>query len=624
MAKDDALSHKGSKCKMIVDEGRTFLSVKKSISGKRWVDRLSPELDNIALTISQKGNIPDLIARILAGRGVSADEAIDFLNPTIKSLMPDPYVFQDMEAAAKRIAEAVENKQSVAIFGDYDVDGATSSAVLYRFLVAFGVSARIYIPDRILEGYGPNPDAIRQLVKEGAELIVTVDCGVSSFEALEEAAKLGVGVVVLDHHQVGTELPPAHAIVNPNRHDDRSNLGHLAAVGVTFMAVVAIHRILRQSDLVGDAEKSFDLLSLLDLVALGTVCDVVPLQSLNRAFVTKGILAMRSMKNTGLSALARVSRVEGAIEAYHLGFLLGPRINAGGRIGDAGLGARLLTMSDAFEADEVAERLDVLNTERQAHEKAMLEEADAQAFAEVGVEDISDDALDAGPSVLITSSPDWHPGVLGIVASRLKERYRRPSFALAFDASGKGTGSGRSISGVDLGKAVRLAVEEGLLLKGGGHAMAAGLTVSREKLGDLRIFFEEMLKDDVAKARAIRSLTIDGALTARAATLLLMTEIDRAGPYGAGHPSPIFAFPSHRITFAKVVGKGHVKLTIKGGEGASLNAIAFGVADQPLGKVLMENKQKPVHLVGQLSKNTWQGRVTPQLRVIDAAFPHHV
>ncbi|MEP3525193.1 MAG: single-stranded-DNA-specific exonuclease RecJ [Hyphomicrobiales bacterium] len=605
---------------MSIDEGRTFLSVKQSISGKRWVDRLTPSLDTVALDIAQKADIPDLIARILAGRGVRADEAVDFLNPTIKNLMPDPHVFQDMEVAAKRIADAVEKQQTVAIFGDYDVDGATSSAVLYRFLTAFGVSARIYIPDRILEGYGPNPAAIRQLVEEGAELIVTVDCGVSSFDALIEAEKLGVDVVVLDHHQVGTELPPAHAIVNPNRHDDRSNLGHLAAVGVTFMAVVAIHRILRASASQADAAKSFDLLKLLDLVALGTVCDVVPLQTLNRAFVTKGIIAMRSLGNVGLSALARVSRVDGPLEPYHLGFLLGPRINAGGRIGDAGLGARLLTMRDAFEADEVAQRLDVLNAERQALEKAMLEEADAQAFAEVGV----DETVEGGPSVLITSSSDWHPGVLGIVASRLKDRYRRPSFALAFDASGKGTGSGRSMNGVDLGKAVRLAVEEGLLQKGGGHEMAAGLTVEREKLGDLRIFFEEMLKDDVAKARASRSITVDGALTARGASLPLMDEIDRAGPYGPGHPSPIFAFPSHRITYANVVGKGHVKLSLKAGDGASLNAIAFRVADEPLGKALLENKQKPMHLVGHLSKNSWQGRVTPQLRVIDAALPNHV
>lgn len=596
-----------------MEEGRTFLSVKRSISARRWVDRLTPDLDNIALAIAQREGISDLVARILAGRGVGIDQAADFLRPTIKSLMPDPYVLQDMEKAATRLAGAIKNRQSVAIFGDYDVDGATSSALLYRFLRAFGVNAKIYIPDRILEGYGPNPSAIRHLIDEGAQLIVTVDCGVTSFEALDAAANAGVDVVVLDHHQVGAELPRAHAIVNPNRHDDRSNLGHLAAVGVTFMSVVATQRLLREAEF--SNFKPFDLLKLLDLVALGTVCDVVPLQTLNRAFVTKGIICMRAMENVGLSALARVARVDGAIEPYHLGFLLGPRINAGGRIGDAALGARLLTMEDAFEADEVAGRLEGLNSERQVIEAEMLQEANTQALAEAGAHD-----SEGGPSVLITSSSNWHPGVLGIVAARLKERYRRPSFAIAFDGSGKGSGSGRSVSGVDLGKAVRKAVEEGLLLKGGGHAMAAGLTIAKEKLGDLRIFFEEMLRDDVAKARSVRTLTIDGALTARGAHLALLAEIDRAGPYGAGHPSPVFAFPSHRISYVNVVGNGHVKLSVKAGDGTSLDAIAFRAADEPLGKALLENRQKPVHLAGHLSKNTWQGRESVQLRVLDAAF----
>lgn len=423
---------------------------------------------------------------------------------------------------------------------------------------------------------------------------------------------------MLDHHQVGTELPPAHAIVNANRHDDRSGLGHLAAVGVTFMAAVAVHRILRDESPLREVARSFNLLTLLDLVALGTVCDVVPLHTLNRAFVVRGIAAMRTMANPGLAALARVARIEGPVEPYHLGFLLGPRINAGGRIGDAGLGARLLSMDDAFEAEEAALRLDVLNGERQALEKAILEEADAQAFAELGADD-----ADGGSCVLLTSSPDWHPGVLGIVASRLKDRYRRPSFALSFDASGRGTGSGRSLAGVDLGRAVRQAVEEGLLLKGGGHAMAAGLTVQRERLGDLRIFLEDALKDDVAKARSVHSLTIDGALTARGASLDLMAEIERAGPYGTSHPAPVFAFPSHRIAHAGVVGNGHVRLTVKSDDGASLAAIAFRAAGEPLGRALLDSRHKPVHLAGHLSKNSWQGRVTPQLRVLDAAFPSH-
>lgn len=601
---------------MLGGEGRTFLQVKRSITGKRWVDRLTPELDNVALSIAQKSGIPDLIARILAGRGVEAEAAADFLNPTIKNLMPDPYVLQDMETASRRLAEAVMKGEKVAIFGDYDVDGATSAALLYRFLAAFGIAARIYIPDRIIEGYGPNPNAINELINDGAGLIVTVDCGATSFDALEEAANHGIDVVVLDHHQVGTDLPPATAIVNPNRHDDRSGLGHLAAVGVTFMTLVATNRLLRE----GKPEISFDLLSLLDLVALGTVCDVVPLHTLNRAFVVKGLVSMRRMGNVGLAALSRVSRVDGPLEAYHLGFLLGPRINAGGRIGDAGLGARLLTIDDAFEAEETALRLDGLNVERQNLEKAMLEAADAQAFAEIG----GDAETDNGPAVVITSSEDWHPGVLGIVASRLKDRYRRPAFALAFDKSGKGTGSGRSISGVDLGGAVRMALDEGLLVKGGGHAMAAGLTVRLERLGDLRAFFEARLKEDVSLARADWSLTVDGALTARGADLPLLAEIDRAGPYGPGHPAPVFAFPSHRITYADIVGNGHVKVTVKSGDGASLAAIAFRAADTVLGKTLLTAKQKPIHLAGTLSKNTWQGRSSVQLRISDAAFPGDV
>lgn len=594
-------------------EGRTFLGVERSISGRRWVDRLHAGTDNLALDIAQKTGIPDLVARILAGRGVLPGDALSFLNPTLRELMPDPHCLTDMEKAATRLADALKRGEKVAIFGDYDVDGATSSAILWRFLKAFGIHARIYIPDRITEGYGPNPTAIDDLIDSGADLIVTVDCGVSSFDALERAAERNIDVVVLDHHQVGNDLPLAHAIVNANRHDDTSNLGYLAAVGVTFMALVATHRILRVEGFQTVSGTSFNLLSLLDLVALGTVCDVVPLQGLNRAFVTKGIVTMRGMDNAGLTALSRVSRVEGPVTPYHLGFLLGPRINAGGRIGDAGLGARLLTLDDAYSAEEIALKLDQLNKERQMMEKLMLEAADAQAYAEIGDGD--------GPNILITSGDDWHPGVLGIVASRLKSRYNRPSFALAFDKKGQATGSGRSITGVDLGQAVRRAVDQGLLVKGGGHAMAAGLTLSRDRLGDVRVFFEQELGEQIAHARASNSLTIDAALTARAADLSLLSEIERAGPYGAGHAAPVFAFPAHRIAHASIVGNGHVRAMVKSSDGASLAAIAFQAADTPLGKLLLEGRHKTVHLAGSLSKNSWQGRESAQLRITDAALP---
>lgn len=594
---------------------RTFLDVRQSLNGRHWVDRLSVGQDRDALAIAQKTGISDLVARILAGRGVNEDEAQAFLDPTIKQLMPDPHAMQDMEVAAHRIAQAIVHGELVAIFGDYDVDGATSSALLSRFLSAYGLSPQIYIPDRIVEGYGPNPDAIRSLVEAGAQLIVTVDCGVSSFDALDEAKKLSVDVVVLDHHQVGTDLPKATAVVNPNRHDDRSGLGNLAAVGVVFMTCVAVQRVMRQGQTNFKPADDFNLLDLLDLVALGTVCDVVPLQGLNRAFVRKGLIALRQGANVGIRALSVAARIGEVLQPYHLGFALGPRINAGGRIGDAALGARLLTLSDVIEAEEIALKLDQLNEQRRAMEKVMLEEANAQALAETGGDE---DSLE--PSVLLTSSDTWHPGILGLVASRLKERYSRPTFAVAFDASGKGSASGRSISGVDLGKVVRRAVDEGILLKGGGHAMAAGLTIMKDRLGDLRAFFAETLSADVTAARADRKLTIDGALTARAANLDLLDEIDRAGPYGAGHSEPIFVFPAHRISFSKVVGTGHVSATLRSEDGSTLPAICFGSEGTDLGCALLTKDRKPIHVAGTLSRNSWQGRMSVQLRILDASF----
>ncbi|MEO1066516.1 MAG: single-stranded-DNA-specific exonuclease RecJ [Pseudomonadota bacterium] len=604
-----------------MDDGqRLFLNVKRSVGGRRWVDRLPPGGDIISGGIAERANIPDLVARIMAARGVEADGAARFLDPTIKGLMPDPHCLQDMDVAADRLRDAILNGEQVAIFGDYDVDGATSSALLFRFLSACGLKPTIYIPDRILEGYGPNPEAIDHLVEAGATLIVTVDCGATSFDALDRAVARGVDVVVLDHHQMGVDLPTALALVNPNRQDDLSGLGHLAAVGVTFMALVAVARVLRDAGSGFSADRLPNLLTYLDLVALGTVCDVVPLKGLNRAFVVKGLLAMRTLQNAGLAALSRVARVDGPLSAYHLGFLLGPRINAGGRIGDAALGARLLTIEDPTAAAEMASTLDRLNSERQALEKDMLLEADSQAFAELGGEGDGE----GGPSVLITSSDGWHPGIAGIVASRLKDRYHRPAFALAFDANGLATGSGRSISDVDLGRAVRAAVDAGVLIKGGGHAMAAGLTVARDRLADLRAFFEEQLSDDVIRARSTRSLPIDGALTARAATFDLYEAVERAGPYGAGHPQPVFAFPSHRLSYVDVVGNGHVKATIKTQDGSSLPAICFRAADTPLGQALLNGRQQVMHFAGSLSQNTWQGRTSLQLRVIDVAKPDGV
>ncbi len=566
---------------------------------------------NVALAIAQRFGIPDIIARVMAGRGIDEDHAEGFLQPSIRDLMPDPSVFTDMDQAAGRVADAVENGERVAIFGDYDVDGATSSAVLARFLGCNGLKPEIYIPDRIFEGYGPNPAAIRELAERGARLIVSVDCGSTSFEAFEEAQKLGVDVVVFDHHQVGTELPPVAALVNPNRHDDLSRQGHLCAAGVVYLGVVAINRELRKRGWYNDKRPEPNILQWLDLVATGTICDVVPLKGLNRAFVRRGLELFRSQGNPGLAALSAIARMNGPASSYHLGFLIGPRINAGGRIGDAALGARLLTCDDAAEAREIAEQLDLFNTERQRLEAIMLEEADSEAQREIGERE--------GPAVLVTESEDWHPGVVGLLASRLKDRYRRPTFAIAFDGLGSGSGSGRSISGVDLGAAVRAAVEEGLLEKGGGHAMAAGITVKREKLGALRAFLEEQLAKAVASERQASTLKIDGALSARGADIDLVEMLERAGPYGASHPQPVFAFPAHTIRYADTVGANHVRFTIASNDGAQLQGISFRSADQPLGQALLTSRGKILHFAGTLDINHWQGQKRVQLRLLDVA-----
>lgn len=588
---------------------RAFLGVEQSLSGQKWVARLDQAGENKAISIAQTTGLPDIVARVLAGRGVAMGDAVAFLDPTIKALMPDPSRLTDCDRAAERLALAIARRQRVAIFGDYDVDGAASSALMQRFFNHFGLESEIYIPDRIFEGYGPNAPAIAELIERGAGLIVTVDCGSTSHEALGEAAQRGVDVVVIDHHQMAAELPPAHALVNPNREDDLSGLGHLCACGVVFMVLAGTLRLLRQQ---GVARASgFDLLSCLDLVALATVCDVVPLKGLNRAFVVKGLLAARGLGNPGLAALCQRAGVNGPISPYHLGFLIGPRINAGGRIGDAALGSRLLALDDPAEAQAIAERLEELNRERQAIEAAMLEEADAEAATEM--------QSGEGPAVIVTARQGWHPGVVGLLASRLKERYRRPAFAIAFDGNGKGTGSGRSVPGLDIGRLVRKAVESGLLAKGGGHAMAAGLTIEKLRLGDLRSFFEEEAADTVAQLDAAHRLKIDGALAASGVTLDLADMIERAGPFGAGHSQPVFVVPNHILSDVRVVGQNHVKLTLSGPDGGKLNGIAFRAADTEMGAALLGGRGLAFHFAGSISVDHWQGVRRVQIRVTDAA-----
>ncbi len=590
---------------------RFFLGVENSATGRAWRDRLDERGAARALAIAQRHDLPELLARILAGRNVEADAVDAFLDPTIKHSMPDPYVLTAMKEAAERIADAVTRAESIAIFGDYDVDGATSAALLARYLRQCGFEPIIHIPDRLFEGYGPNVEAVRTLAERGAKLLVCVDCGTTSIEPLAEAKKLGLDTVVIDHHQADEELPPAVAIVNPNRRDDLSGLGHLAAVGLTFMTVVAVNRVLRERGFWNAERAEPDLLALLDDVALGTVADVVPLTGLNRAFVAKGLIALRRRNRPGHVSLMDVARLSAPPEAWHLGFLLGPRINAGGRIGRADLGVKLLIENDPIEAAKIAAELDRLNHERQAIEQATLAQAEAEAGAALGIEEKG--------AVVVTAAEGWHPGVVGLVAARLKEKFGRPAFAIALEPGGIGTGSGRSIAGVDIGRAVRRAVAEGLLLKGGGHAMAAGVTLRKGGLAELRAFLEATLGADVEIARRANGLLIDGAVTAASANAGLVAMIERAGPFGAGNPEPVIALPAHTVTYAEEVGQAHMRVRLKSADGTGLNAIAFRASGQKLGIALRNNRGRQIHAAGTFALDRWQGEERVQFKLTDIA-----
>ncbi len=590
-----------------------FLGVASSARGYAWRERLDPAAGNLALAISQQHGLPELLGRVLAARDIGIDQVANVLDPTIKALMPDPSSLQDMDKAACRLADAVQKRERVAIFGDYDVDGACSSALMRRFFLAHGSDATIYIPDRMFEGYGPNIPAIKSLVEKGAQLIVTVDCGTTSFEPLAPEHRGKTDVLVVDHHQADERLPDVSAIVNPNRQDDLSGLGHLCAAGVVFMLLVATVRELRQRGHYNAGNPPPDLLGMLDLVALATVCDVVPLQTLNRAYVTRGLAVMRQRQNVGLRALIDASGFNQPPNPYLLGFVLGPRINAGGRIGDAALGARLLSLDDETEAARIAVQLDKLNRERKTIETQILEEAVAEA----------DRMIDETPDLpmLVVASERWHKGVVGLVASRLVERFGRPACVIAWEEGGQGTGSLRSIAGVDIGSAVRAATAAGLLLKGGGHSMAAGLTVSRDGLDAVREFLTGQLALPATAAREARALEIDGALTPAAVNDTLIDLIERAGPYGQGNPQPRFAFPAHRVRFAKVMGEAHLRVTLEADDGSRLEGIAFRAVGQPLGDLLVNTGGMPIHVAGSLRRDTWGGRNRIELQIEDAADP---
>ncbi|MFK7792809.1 MAG: single-stranded-DNA-specific exonuclease RecJ [Devosiaceae bacterium] len=585
------------------------LKVASSVGGQRWLRRIEP--DNPAPdAIAAATQCNPVLAKILAGRGITPQTVADSLNPTLRNLMPDPSTLRGMDEAAALLADAVEAQATVGLFGDYDVDGASSCALLARWLTALSATPVVHIPDRISEGYGPNIPAIDALAGQGIDLLVTLDCGATSHEALTHAKGLGLPVLVLDHHQMSDLGPEIDALVNPNRPDDTSGLGHLCAAGVTFMALVAANRELRKRG--NTADDLPDLLQMVDLVALATVADIVPLTGLNRAFVVQGLAVTRAGQNAGLAALINSARLNGPLRAYHFSFVLGPRINAGGRIGDAAMGARLLASDDPEEARMIAAELDTLNAQRQAIEAEAVDSAIALVARE-----------DHVPPVIMLRDDSWHQGVVGLIAARVKERFHRPSLAFTLTPDGNWTGSARSISGVDIGQAVHALVAQGLASKGGGHAMAAGLTIEDAKWADAQAFLAAHMGDAVSNRTATRTLNIDAVLTASGASMELVQAIEQAAPFGSGFPEPVFAFASHRVTYAGLVGTNHIKATLSDGQGqkgGGLSCIAFRAADTPLGEALMAARDgAPLHVAGTLSINSWQGRDSVQLRVIDVA-----
>ena len=590
--------------------GQAFLGVERSLSGQPWHERLDVNGQGHALAMVQRHGLPDLVARVLAGRGVTPEICQAYLQPAIRDLMPDPSSMVDMDAAAERLCAAVLARETVAIFGDYDVDGACSAALLGSFLRVAGLDPRLHIPDRLLEGYGPNEPAVARLAAEGASLLVTVDCGTTSAGPLAAARRHGMDVVVLDHHRATTDLPAACAVVNPNRLDDLSGLGHLCAAGVVFMLIVALTRRLKAHGF-WNGRSAPELLASLDLVALATVADVVPLVGLNRAFVGKGLAVMHARGRPGLRALFDVAKADGPPSAFHLGFLIGPRINAGGRIGDAALGARLLMSDDETECQTVAEQLDRLNRERRVVEGVAVEQAEAEALAGLDPND---------GRFILCHDPGWHPGVVGLVAARLKERFNRPAFALSVSGE-TATGSARSVPGIDLGAIVHAAVAAGILIKGGGHAMAAGITIPVSRIADFRAFLDEQIGDELTAIRAGTRLHVDATLTARGLTPEIVGHLDTAGPFGAGNPEPVIAFAAHRLRVVEQVGTEHIRIRAEAADGAVVNAVAFRSADTPLGQGLRQALGRPVHLAGTVSLNRWgggQGRA--ELRLLDAAL----
>ena len=580
------------------------LGVAHSFSGRAWRFRAFDEAQARALSLS---GTSAALAQILAARGVTRDGAENFLEPKLKALLPEPYRIAHMEAAVSHFAEAIIAKETIAVFGDYDVDGACASALLVKYLRGLGLAPLLYIPDRMKEGYGPSDSAVRRLREDGASLLVTVDCGAASHDAFSAAREVGLDAIVIDHHAVERN-PPVLAHVNPNGPDDASGFTYICSAGLVFIFLVAVQRHLRDKGWFASTGTSeTNLLAYLDIVALATIADVVPLLGVNRAFVRQGLRTLQRLERPGLAALSRIAAVNPPFTAYHLGFAFGPRINAGGRVGRCDLGARLLATDDAAEADELATALDLNNRERQAIESAIIEAAQAMAMGQ------------SDRNAVMVAGDGWHHGVVGIVAGRLKERYARPSFVAGFDSAGLGRGSARSVPGVDVGALVRRAHDEGLLEAGGGHAMAAGFSIRRDKLEAFRDFLDRNLNVQRDVILTARDLVADTVVSAGGATLALLDDLDRAGPFGAGNPEPVFTMPDMLVAYAEIVGSTHVRLRLTGRDGTAIGGIAFREADTALGQGLMKSRGRRVHVAGKLKRDDYGGTARIQLHLEDAA-----
>jgi len=587
-----------------------FLGIRRSLTGRTW--RRRPADEAVVRDHQLRHDLAEPLARALASRGIGPEGAVDFLSPTLKAQFPDPSSFQDMDLAASILVDAVERERPLAVFADYDVDGASSAAQLVRWFRAMGRDLPIYVPDRIIEGYGPSPAAFRRLKEQGAELVITVDCGAAAHDALVAARDMGLDVVVVDHHLMRGEPPPAAALVNPNRPDDTSGQGHLAAAGVTFVLLAALNREARKRGLFATRPEP-DIRQWLDLAAMGAFCDVTSLTGFNRAIASQGLKVMSGWANPGLKALLDVAKGQGPATSFHAGFILGPRINAGGRIGRSDLGARLLSTDDPAEAAELAAELDALNASRKEVEKDVIDQA--VAFIE------NDSNQDPDAPVLVVAGDGWHPGVVGIAAARLRERYRKPVIVIGIDRpSDTGKGSGRSQPGVNLGRAVQAAFDEGLLLAGGGHAMAAGLTVRPSGIPELRAFLCEQLAAEMIDAAAADAVEIDALVSPSGATRGLWTDFQRLAPFGPGNPEPMFAVADARVERPMMLKGGHVRCTLTDASGGRLKAVAWRAGETELGDRIMAGGAG-LHVVGRLKPDDWQGRESVELEIEDAADP---